>query len=992
MRLLAIVSLLHVTHVRCGIVLCSRDAKFAVDCDTCRLSYCLVCLASGSKDPCVRCGHLPSKRMEQLVHLRLKSIYKAFKQSNVRAAANVRERQNDDPDESHVAEDPEALLQAAASAAKNIGAASKATHKHRKSKTSSANLEEKMAQYLAEKERADAAAAALLAELEEEEEAEKSKKKKKKKKKERQQAKRDEEKKKEPLDEDDEEYDDEEGVEYDDGDGDMEDLKQGTAQSSEKERLEVTPIHVVAHSEAKQCADPLESQLTELIEGEDVEGLEALLSSVKGIPGHAALRKNAKKAIKRLRHEMDPEAESDAVVPEEEPILQPTASRPGAQTPVTQSETSSRNSDLLRIVSQTKQSSQSNVPGRRGSANSGRTECIMEMSPTIVGWVIGKGGQRIRDMMEESGARIWIDQDNKAPSDPRKVYVSGQRTNVDTAVHLIADLVSKAPASTPLSKHATPVPQEVANAKPPMSARPPNFPDAESLGVAHAGVDLRPRGSNADGSKFRTLSPTSCRTEQVMTCDSRFVPLLIGRRGWTIKNIQDSSGARVDIDQTVTPRKITVSGTEENVQVAVKMVRDVLSYPHAQLQGVEVDPKVGRIDPKVAESELSVEVSPPPHQSSPPERRHGGAHSPPSSLIMPGDAKSTISASSSLSSTPEPSMASSITKGALSQIPPGPMLPPAFGFGQQTPMAADRVGHISSQPSDGHLFSPGMALVPSVHENLYGLNSPLGNASHGLINAGAHASGDSVLVGDLSSEPRLAGASTFVNQSVGASASSGLLVGIPGLQPRGSFQPPAVGVAGLMNGGPSIQQLVDNGPLPSHSLWNAGGPAVGTGPQSVQSPTAESFQMDAAMAFLQNTKRATSVGHVVGGMRNSIGSTPAAAPVNKPRMGISRGLTAPTSISNTGPDESLIVDSLFGPSNGVECSPGLLSSLGQLSIGTDPLQDTGLWGSSVEQANPFRGVTPDEPTRQPVFDSVVGNEQRQPQSRFAWGGFVDGQH
>ena len=31
---------------RCGIVLCRRDSKFAVDCDTCKMSYCLVCLVS----------------------------------------------------------------------------------------------------------------------------------------------------------------------------------------------------------------------------------------------------------------------------------------------------------------------------------------------------------------------------------------------------------------------------------------------------------------------------------------------------------------------------------------------------------------------------------------------------------------------------------------------------------------------------------------------------------------------------------------------------------------------------------------------------------------------------------------------------------------------------------------------------------------------------------------------------------------------------------
>merc|ERR1712028_292180 len=61
---------------------------------TCRLSYCLVCLASGSKDPCVRCGHRPSKRMEQLVHLRLKSIYKAFKSSSSNSTGANGEQHN----------------------------------------------------------------------------------------------------------------------------------------------------------------------------------------------------------------------------------------------------------------------------------------------------------------------------------------------------------------------------------------------------------------------------------------------------------------------------------------------------------------------------------------------------------------------------------------------------------------------------------------------------------------------------------------------------------------------------------------------------------------------------------------------------------------------------------------------------------------------------------------------------------------------------------
>eukprot|EP00978_Attheya_sp_CCMP212_P024361 scaffold76403_cov45-Attheya_sp.AAC.1 len=35
---------------RYGIVLCARGTKFAVKCDMCKMSYCLVCLASGTKD------------------------------------------------------------------------------------------------------------------------------------------------------------------------------------------------------------------------------------------------------------------------------------------------------------------------------------------------------------------------------------------------------------------------------------------------------------------------------------------------------------------------------------------------------------------------------------------------------------------------------------------------------------------------------------------------------------------------------------------------------------------------------------------------------------------------------------------------------------------------------------------------------------------------------------------------------------------------------
>lgn len=91
---------------------------------------------------------------------------------------------------------------------------------------------------------------------------------------------------------------------------------------------------------------------------------------------------------------------------------------------------------------------------------------------------------------------------------------------------------------------------------------------------------------------------------EVITCEPMFVALLIGRRGWTVKHIQDESGARVDIDQTVTPRKITVSGDEKSVSLEKRMVKDVLSYPHAQLHYVGKDDE----DQRSEHSEINLNI------------------------------------------------------------------------------------------------------------------------------------------------------------------------------------------------------------------------------------------------------------------------------------------------------------------------------------------------------------------------------------------------
>jgi hypothetical protein len=781
--------------------------------------------------------------MEQLVHLRLKSIYKAFKQSsrsssssndgggnsssgnlihdgpsNSKHAASNSHHQSDydDLDDDGMSDDTQALLHAAAAAGtfsnskfgnggatetNNIGSGSGG------SISLPSQAKDMVDKYMAEKEKADKAAQALLAELEEEEEAMKSKKTKKKKKKQRQQAKKDEERKEdEPAEEEEEEGSPPNVAKKEcasrsstipDDDDSSEDLplpkkqnanrklppprarqqagtpKYGTTTAREFDDMKVATAesHKTTHNQQQpllsdavrepeetpesqpslapnQQNDSIEIQLCALVEEGNVAGIEELLCTLKGVPGRAQLRKNAKKALKKLRTEEEAEEElaahgalqkdDDDEEEEEECVLTvddlgQASSSGGHARPSAESSTR-RSGGLLKVVTELKI-----IPGKPGSTarsqahhtqvgTTPRAECVMQMDPAVVGWVIGKGGQRIRELMDQSGAKVWIDQDNKTPQDPRTVYVSGSRQCVDHAVRLLKELVANAPlagganqasddAAIPADdaepsvahevtfdrnkqatpngavkaarKHAPRAEAKVSKAEKVPAFRPPKEPFPAP--TPEKGVDL--------SSKTEVHHETGV-SMHVLTCEPRFVPLLIGRRGWTIKHIQDSSGARVDIDQTVTPRRIRISGSESNVEVAIRLVRDVLSYPHAQLHangtidcsestgdaqvlrlvGCDVPdhPQAGTMpleDVPHHPGEQLLTASP---AVGPPAEIEERNHSPlPSSLIMTGDAKSLISASSSLSSTPEPSMASS-SKAYFSQLQTGPLVPPDF--------------------------------------------------------------------------------------------------------------------------------------------------------------------------------------------------------------------------------------------------------------------------------------------------------------------------
>ena len=310
---------------RCGIVLCARDAKFAVECDTCKMSYCLVCLASGEKDPCVRCGCRPSKRVEQLVHLRLKSIYKAFKSSApkqgehgnqqmlpgsetassaaqaLKRAAGLPEMEGEEnPLDSSTLNDlisvsspldPLSLAStdldshcAAAiinpDIAGDVGAVLAAAALAVSNKHSNAAPPPRPSSQRSEAE-ARAAELSLLSMLDKEDEVKSQKAKKKKKKaKKKQQTQLQQQEETERL---------------------QEELL--LAEEELKQNLLLPPPSPPPARPPIDEDTQLELELNALIEMEDTTAINELLESVKGVPGKSVLRKTAKKALKRFKDE-----------------------------------------------------------------------------------------------------------------------------------------------------------------------------------------------------------------------------------------------------------------------------------------------------------------------------------------------------------------------------------------------------------------------------------------------------------------------------------------------------------------------------------------------------------------------------------------------------------------------------------------------------------------------------------------------------------------
>eukprot|EP00927_Polykrikos_kofoidii_P016649 TRINITY_DN17534_c0_g1_i1.p1 TRINITY_DN17534_c0_g1~~TRINITY_DN17534_c0_g1_i1.p1 ORF type:complete len:1908 (-),score=371.19 TRINITY_DN17534_c0_g1_i1:105-5828(-) len=149
---------------------------------------------------------------------------------------------------------------------------------------------------------------------------------------------------------------------------------------------------------------------------------------------------------------------------------------------------------------------------------------VLTVQADLVGMLIGKGGETVKQLSKDSGARIEISKTGQeGPNGERTVYISGPQDCIDKAKHMIEDTLGKA------------------------------------------------------RERFGTASPNT----HVMKVQHELVGMLIGKGGETIKELKKESGARIDISKepaetNSNDRLVHLSGPPECVEFARKMIDQML--------------------------------------------------------------------------------------------------------------------------------------------------------------------------------------------------------------------------------------------------------------------------------------------------------------------------------------------------------------------------------------------------------------------------------
>ncbi|KAI8851783.1 hypothetical protein BC829DRAFT_360908 [Chytridium lagenaria] len=200
-----------------------------------------------------------------------------------------------------------------------------------------------------------------------------------------------------------------------------------------------------------------------------------------------------------------------------------------------------------------------------------RHTCIRILVPhSRMGSIIGKQGQKIKDVQEASGARITASEEILPHSTERIVSVQGVVDSIHIATYHIGTVLQDHPERSLGTVFYKPIPglvtgQATANARGPQSGG--------MHGMPHHQMPRPPVGGGGPG-MGASMPPGALQMQQIFI-PNEMVGAIIGKGGTKINEIRQMSSCQIKIGEPTdgaTERLVTITGTPDANQVALYML------------------------------------------------------------------------------------------------------------------------------------------------------------------------------------------------------------------------------------------------------------------------------------------------------------------------------------------------------------------------------------------------------------------------------------
>jgi len=231
------------------------------------------------------------------------------------------------------------------------------------------------------------------------------------------------------------------------------------------------------------------------------------------------------------------------------------------------------------------------------------TRKILDVPANVIGKIIGRGGEMIRELQNKSQCKIQVDHSGGSAgpsSSTRQVTLTGTDISVVKAEEMIKFLTSNPALDATVALNMLLEDKNKYGGKwgsgPPYTSMPNNGqgmqPQSNNQNQYQNYNNNPAYNSNQQYSQQYSQNQTSPTETEIFPCPKIYMGRVIGQKGVTVNDLQNRSGCDIQINQDVPPGQdcqITLRGARQGIEHAKQMLKEIIdlgpNHPYAGGRG-----------------------------------------------------------------------------------------------------------------------------------------------------------------------------------------------------------------------------------------------------------------------------------------------------------------------------------------------------------------------------------------------------------------------